>query len=574
MSVAGHLKELRKRLLLALLGIMVGAIGGWALYEQIMDFITGPLLEMEDANTVINFPTIGSGLDLKLRVALWAGTLLASPWWIYQIGAFIMPGLKRREKLYTVVFGAVGVLLFAAGAASGLMMIPRAVEILQSFVPTEAFSVLQADTYVDFYLRLVILFGVSFLLPEILVALNFLGVLSSKAMLRGWRWAVLVAFTFAAIANPLPSPWPMIVQAMVLVVLYLLAVLISWIRERYKLYGRRLRPAKHADEVPSPPVPSNSVPSPHPASAPASAVGPVPTGNTYTAPVPAPAPSTPKAPSGGDSVPGMSAAPAPASAASPAQTDSSYTAPTPGMGAAPAMGPDSFTDPVPSIDPAHVAAVIILAGGTAKRMGGVSKPDVVVGGQRLLDRALAEVGAAVPGAPIVVVAPQSVSVPKGVIRVLEYPPLGGPMAGISAALGAIRSLQTYRPDGFIALLTCDAPLAPRLYPKLIEAAIAPQQDSGQLVAGAIPEFVGADGNRHSQFLHGVFRGGALEQLTAGDVRDTSVRAVFGQLRLNRVDDADRVGMDVDTWDDAKALEQRLSSEHSTDKNVGIEHNTP
>ena len=73
MSISGHLKDLRKRVLLSLLGILVGAVGGWFLYEPVMDYITAPLLDIQDANTQINFPTIGAALDLKLRVSLWVG---------------------------------------------------------------------------------------------------------------------------------------------------------------------------------------------------------------------------------------------------------------------------------------------------------------------------------------------------------------------------------------------------------------------------------------------------------------------------------------------------------------------
>lgn len=495
MSISGHLKELRKRLLLALTGITAGAIGGWFLYDTIMDYLTEPLVAMKDANTVINFPTIGAGLDLKMRVALWGGFLLSSPWWIYQIGAFIMPGLKRREKLYTVAFGAVGVLLFGAGAYSGLRMVPRAIEILQSFVPSEAFSVLQANTYVDFYLRLVILFGISFLLPEILVALNFLGVLSSRMMLRGWRWAVIVAFTFAAIANPLPSPWPMIIQAMMLVMLYLLAVLISWIRERYKLYGRRLRPRKEK----------------------------------------------------------------PASGPQPPQSAGSQPAGPQPVGTGPASAPYAFAANQPPQLPA-VSGVIVLAGGTAARLGGVSKPDVVVAGQRLLDRTASEIRMVLPAAPIVVVAPDNVPLPAGALRALEDPPLGGPLAGVAAGFEALRALPTYTPDSFIAVVTCDAPLAPRLYAPLLIAAVAPVNDGGQLVAGATPEFTDAAGESRTQYLHGVYRGGALEQLLAGQVRDSSVRKVFSRLRLASVPDTYSVGMDVDTWEDASVLEERLAVE--------------
>lgn len=232
MPVREHLRELRKRLLLVLAGIGLGAIAGWYLYEPAMDWISDPLVELTDRPVTLNFETIGAAFDLKLRVAIWMGTIIASPWWVYQIFAFISPGLRRRERIHVVFFGLAGVVLFAAGVYSGMRMAPIAVEILTSFNPENSVSLLRATMYVTFYMRLVMAFGLSFLLPEVLVVLNFLGLLSWKAMLRQWRWAVVVCFIFAAIANPLPSPWPMTIQAFVLIGLYLLAVLISYIRER------------------------------------------------------------------------------------------------------------------------------------------------------------------------------------------------------------------------------------------------------------------------------------------------------------------------------------------------------
>nr|WP_216402892.1 twin-arginine translocase subunit TatC [Arcanobacterium phocae] len=232
MGIFAHIRELRKRLVLALLGIVIGTVPGWYLYEPVMRFIQEPVRQSQNAELALNFQTIGAAFDLRLTVAIWLSILLTSPWWITQVGLFIAPALKRREKLYVLLFGVVGVILFSSGAISGVWMAPRAVEILQSFVPEGAVSLLQANAYVTFYMRLVIAFGISFLLPELLVVLNFLGLMSAKTMIKGWRWATVVAFVFAAIANPLPSPWPMIVQALFLLALYLLAVLVSWIRER------------------------------------------------------------------------------------------------------------------------------------------------------------------------------------------------------------------------------------------------------------------------------------------------------------------------------------------------------
>ncbi|MFT3944276.1 MAG: twin-arginine translocase subunit TatC [Ancrocorticia sp.] len=621
MSILEHLKDLRKHVLWSLLGILIGAVGGWFLYDPVMDYITAPLLDIQDANTQINFPTIGAALDLKLRVSLWVGLIISCPWWIFQMGAFIVPGLKRKERWYAFAFGAVGVVLFVSGAATGVALVPRAVEILQSFVPVGGSSLLQADAYVDFYTRLVILFGISFLIPEVLVALNFLGVLSALNMLRAWRWAVLVAFTFAAIANPLPSPWPMIVQALVLVALYLLAVLISWVNERYRKFGWRLRERKKDDGA-AVVVPGGSQgPGGYPV--PVDAVGPAPMGpGGY----PVPAPVLPQVPeSGAPSEVGVAAeqfgpvvGPMGGTEAPivPVQTSASVPVSTPVVQAQPAAA-----------TAAQLCGVVILAGGTARRMGGVSKPDVVVGGKTLLLRAIEEVRVVAPEAAIVVVAPPQVAIPQGVARVLEDPPFGGPVAGVAAGFDRLTTLPGYRPGGLVGLLTCDAPLAPRLYPALEqsyrEATVqslreANATDGGQpaqFVGGAVPLVIeentagaaedrhgsavaqkrrdgyaantppasavsstpgvgtfGADGatgageaaklsgekpSTYSQYLHGVYVAGALAQLFAAQVRDRSVRSLFKQLRLATVSDDARIGMDVDTWEDAAELERRL-----------------
>lgn len=232
MSVGAHLRELRKRLVLVLLGLAVGTTAGWFLYDPVMAFLQAPLAELGDADSRLNFLTIGAAFELQLKVAFWAGAMLSSPWWIYQIGAFIGPGLKRGEKVHALAFGAAGIGLFTAGAVSGVMVVPRAVTALLSFVPDDAAALLSANSFVSFFMYLVLAFGLSFLLPEILVALNFLGVLPARTMLRGWRWAVVVAFTFAAMINPLPNPVFMVLQALALVGLYLLAVGVAALRER------------------------------------------------------------------------------------------------------------------------------------------------------------------------------------------------------------------------------------------------------------------------------------------------------------------------------------------------------
>ncbi|MEW6864481.1 molybdenum cofactor guanylyltransferase [Trueperella pyogenes] len=185
----------------------------------------------------------------------------------------------------------------------------------------------------------------------------------------------------------------------------------------------------------------------------------------------------------------------------------------------------------------ELAAVIIQAGGTGARLGGASKPDFLIGGRRLLDILFDELCAAF-SVTSVVIAPDDVAIPTGAIRTLENPPRGGPLAGVAAGL-AVLDLPD---DAVVGLATCDAPLAPRLYPKLLASMGA---------EGAVP----TTDRGWPQYLHGVYRLGALRALTFE--RDGSIRKAFGALRLARVADVECCCMDVDTPQDAVALAARL-----------------
>lgn len=209
----------------------------------------------------------------------------------------------------------------------------------------------------------------------------------------------------------------------------------------------------------------------------------------------------------------------------------------------------------------ELLGAIVLAGGTARRMGGVSKPDVEVGGKSLLIRAVEEIRASAPDAHIVVVAPPGVRIPDGVTRVLEDPPLGGPAAGVAAGWHVLATRGPYDPEAHVALLTCDAPLAPRLYPQLdavLTVAVSAPATDDVATGGTVPVIEDDSGEPHSQYLHGVYVAAALDQLLSGDVRERSVRSLFRQLSVLEVPDQERWGIDVDTWDDVHALEARLA----------------
>lgn len=273
MSIGDHLREARNRLFISAVAVLIGAIVGYMLFDPVYSMIIRPitLARQNGANLTVNFGTILSSFDMRLRISIWTGVLLASPVWMYEFWAYVGPGMTRKEKLYTWGYGVIGLLLFAAGCALGIWIMPHAVQILTGFIPNTASAsgVMDASTYLSFYLRLVVVFGVAFLLPELLVALNNLGLMKGRTMLKGWRWAVVAIFTFMAFANPLPDPWSMILMAVPITGLYFLACFIS-IQHDKRVERRRAKEDAELDAAlakpsPAPATVSTALPAPQPA---------------------------------------------------------------------------------------------------------------------------------------------------------------------------------------------------------------------------------------------------------------------------------------------------------------------
>ncbi|MFP7706389.1 molybdenum cofactor guanylyltransferase [Trueperella sp. LYQ141] len=203
---------------------------------------------------------------------------------------------------------------------------------------------------------------------------------------------------------------------------------------------------------------------------------------------------------------------------------------------------------IPYMPPANrLDAVIVLAGGTAHRLGKVSKPEYRVAGYRLLDLVLGEICAIAPAARIVVVGPPQLSVPPGVILTNEDPPLGGPLAGIAAGVAALGELPA---DGVLGLATCDAPRAIGCFiPLLARMAGSPQ------CAGAVPR-----AQDRIQYVHGVYRWAWIRQAIEKEsqvVRNGSIRQAFAQLPLCVVDCDSSDFTDVDTVADAQQLAEQI-----------------
>lgn len=233
MPLVEHLREFRRRLIIGLGAIVLAFIAGWFLSELVWDLLRAPIERIaEERNATLNYPQITSAFDLKLTVSFYLGIFIASPIWLYQIWAFILPGLKRKEKVYSISFFLSAVPLFLAGLAAGWLIFPNIVLLLTGFAPAEDASIIDARYYFDFAIKLMLATGIAFALPVFLVLLNFVGVLSARSMLKGWRWAVLIIIIFAGAATPAADILSMFLLAVPMIVLYFLAVGISWLHDR------------------------------------------------------------------------------------------------------------------------------------------------------------------------------------------------------------------------------------------------------------------------------------------------------------------------------------------------------
>ncbi|MBD8077813.1 twin-arginine translocase subunit TatC [Cellulosimicrobium arenosum] len=235
MPLREHLLELRKRLFLTSIGLVLGALVAWFVYQPMLAALQAPLEEAarEQGKLIrLNFSGLASALDMQIKVSLFLGVFLSCPWWLYQLWAFITPGLTSKERRYAFGFLGASVPLFLGGALLAWWVLPHAVTILAGFVPDGASNLADAQGYLSFVMRLVLAFGIAFVMPVILVVLNFAGLLRAASIAKGWRWAVLIAFVFAAVMTPTPDALTMIFVALPICALYFGALGIAYLHDR------------------------------------------------------------------------------------------------------------------------------------------------------------------------------------------------------------------------------------------------------------------------------------------------------------------------------------------------------
>lgn len=250
MNLGGHLKELRNRLFFSAIFIFAAAVAGWFLFDPVFAILQQPIIDIANekgTQATVNFGTVVSAFDVRLQVSIFLGILISSPVWLYNLWAFITPGLKKKERRYTLGFLLTGIPLFLAGCALAWVSLPAFVRTLIGFTPEGSANVINASEYILFTLRILLIFGIAFVLPVVLVLLNFASVITAQNILNSWRIAVFVIALVAALATPTADPMSMFLLMIPLLVLYFVAAGIASINDR----RREKRMAAVSDELES-----------------------------------------------------------------------------------------------------------------------------------------------------------------------------------------------------------------------------------------------------------------------------------------------------------------------------------
>jgi sec-independent protein translocase protein TatC len=236
MPLMDHIRELRNRIVKAALGIVLGMVVGLIFFHPIWNFITHPYCNAVRCNGQFGHTlTITGPLDgfyLHIKVAVVAGVVLTSPVWFYQLWAFVAPGLYRREKKWTYIFVGAAVPLFLLGTWFALLAMGRGLHFLIGMVPGNAVALFTADTYIGYFMAMILGFGLCFELPLLLVMLNQVGVLTHARFKKSRRLMIFLVFVFAGIASPSPDPLTMLLLGGVCVLLVETAEIIVFLNDR------------------------------------------------------------------------------------------------------------------------------------------------------------------------------------------------------------------------------------------------------------------------------------------------------------------------------------------------------
>ncbi|MFZ2502126.1 MAG: twin-arginine translocase subunit TatC [Nocardioides sp.] len=255
MALSDHFRELRGRLMRSLAILLVGLTIALFFFDPLLVFVFEPYAEAmrrldQDIDSIPSIGGIGGPLLLYLKLCGLAALIGTAPLWLYQIWAFILPGLHAHERKWSRVFAIVAGPLFLLGVAIGYLTLPKGVEVLVGFTPSQLTSIVDFGGYLSFFTRTLLVFGLAFEIPVFVILLNLAGVVTGKALGAYRPWIIMGTFIFAAVATPSTDPFTMLFLAVPMVALFLVSEIIARIVDRRR--RRNLETSALDDDVASP----------------------------------------------------------------------------------------------------------------------------------------------------------------------------------------------------------------------------------------------------------------------------------------------------------------------------------
>lgn len=243
MSLADHLREFRYRIIVSVLAILVVAIVAAIFYNPIYGLLMHPweaaLSLLKQLNPSLDPKAVMTGVaspfTLIMMIAGVSGLVVASPVWIYQAWAFIVPALHAHEKKWALRFLAVAVPLFLMGVGVGYIILPNAISAMLALTPStggQITNLLDVNGFLDLQLRLMVIFGLAFELPVFLIGLNMAGIVKARQLARVRSYVIFGLFVFAAAATPSPDPFSMLALAVPLTILFIGAEAVCRVNDR------------------------------------------------------------------------------------------------------------------------------------------------------------------------------------------------------------------------------------------------------------------------------------------------------------------------------------------------------
>lgn len=214
-----HLEELRWRLVKSAAALTIGAVIAFFLRDWLFELLESPYrLAIDNSDALAQFQ-VTEGFSVAMRLALFGGTLLASPVLLYQIWAFVNPALTTRERKWTVPIVSALAVLFAGGVVFGYLILPRGLEFLLG-IQSGLEPIIGVGSYISLTLRFLLVFGLACEFPVFLFAASAAGLVSSRQLAQGRRWAVLIIVVVGAVVTPTGDPLTLLALSVPLYLLY------------------------------------------------------------------------------------------------------------------------------------------------------------------------------------------------------------------------------------------------------------------------------------------------------------------------------------------------------------------